>query len=176
MCRVYRINENTKSNLGGRKLTYLTSTNIRINIRINAFSVIPWGNRKGISIGKIQMLDGLVSTHWSNFPARFDPNAEIIFLASFASRGLSIMILQSGFKNLSLIMSLAGSVPHQMAVPVPSISCCVLKHHNLFYQIHNALAFNQDTCCHLALCLQLLPFRWTNSEPMEICSPVKFQS
>jgi hypothetical protein len=45
-----------------------------------------------------------------------------------------------------------------MAVPVLSISCCVLNHHNLFYQIHNALAFNRDTCCHLALCLRLLPF------------------
>ena len=53
-----------------------------------------------------------------------------------------------------------GSVTHQMAVPVPSISCCVLNHHNLFYQIQNALAFNQDTGCHLALCLQLLPFHW----------------
>jgi len=45
-----------------------------------------------------------------------------------------------------------------MTVPVPSISCCVLNHHNLFYQIHNALAFNWNMCCHLALCLQLLPF------------------
>ncbi len=43
-------------------------------------------------------------------------------------------------------------------VAVPSISCCVLNHHNLFYQIQNALAFNQDMCCHLALCLWLLPF------------------
>jgi hypothetical protein len=50
-----------------------------------------------------------------------------------------------------------GSVSHQMAVPVPSISYCVLNHHNLFYQIQNALDFNRDTCCHLALCLQLLP-------------------
>ncbi len=33
-------------------------------------------------------------------------------------------------------------VAHQMAVPVPSISCCVLIHNNLFYQIQNALAFN----------------------------------
>ncbi len=51
-----------------------------------------------------------------------------------------------------------GSVNHQMAEPVPSISCCVLNYHNLFYQIQNALAFNQDTCCHLALSLRLLPF------------------
>ncbi len=43
----------------------------------------------------------------------------------------------------------------QMAVPVPSRRCCVLNHHNLFYPIQNALAFNWDTCCHLALCLQM---------------------
>ncbi len=36
-----------------------------------------------------------------------------------------------------------GSVTHQMAVPVPSIRCCVLNNHNLFYQIQNALAFNR---------------------------------
>ncbi len=46
------------------------------------------------------------------------------------------------------------------AVPIPSISCCVSNHHNLFYQIQNALAFNRDTCCHLVLCLQLLPFHF----------------
>ncbi len=40
-----------------------------------------------------------------------------------------------------------------------SISCCILNHHNLFYQIQNALAFNRDMCCHLALCSQLLPFK-----------------
>ncbi len=51
-----------------------------------------------------------------------------------------------------------GSVTHQMAVPVPSISCCVLNNNNLFYQIHNALAFNWDTCCRLVHCLRLLPF------------------
>jgi hypothetical protein len=45
-----------------------------------------------------------------------------------------------------------------MAVPVPSISCYVLNHHNLFYQIQNALAFNRDTCGHLQLFLRLLPF------------------
>jgi hypothetical protein len=50
------------------------------------------------------------------------------------------------------------AVIHQMAVPVPSISCCVLNHHNLFYQMQSVLAFNWDMCCHLALCLRLLPF------------------
>jgi hypothetical protein len=49
-----------------------------------------------------------------------------------------------------------------MAVPVPSISCCVLNHHNFFYQMQNALAFNWDTCCHLVLCLQLLPFHFSS--------------
>ncbi len=52
-----------------------------------------------------------------------------------------------------------GSVTHQ-TVTVPSISCCFLNHHNLFYQIQNALAFNGDMCCHLALCLQLLLFHF----------------
>ncbi len=47
-----------------------------------------------------------------------------------------------------------------MPIPVPSISCCVLNHHNLFYQIKNAPPFNRDTCCHLALCLWLLPFHY----------------
>jgi hypothetical protein len=47
-----------------------------------------------------------------------------------------------------------------MAVPVPSKSCCVLNHDNLFYQIQNALAFKQDMCCHLVLCLQLLRFHY----------------
>jgi hypothetical protein len=50
------------------------------------------------------------------------------------------------------------SVTHQMAVPVPSISCCVLNHHNLVYQIQDALAFYPDTCCNLALFLWMLPF------------------
>ncbi len=35
----------------------------------------------------------------------------------------------------SLLHSIWGSVTHQMTVPFPSISCCVLYHHNLFYQI-----------------------------------------
>ncbi len=33
------------------------------NIRINAFKVVPWGGRKQMSVGKIQMLDVLFSTH-----------------------------------------------------------------------------------------------------------------
>jgi len=53
---------------------------------------------------------------------------------------------------------LNGAVTHQGAVPVQSISRCALNHHNLFYQIQNVLAFNWDTCCHLVLCLRLLPF------------------
>jgi hypothetical protein len=40
----------------------------------------------------------------------------------------------------------------------PKYKCYVLNHHNLFDQIQNALAFNWDMWCHLALCLWLLPF------------------
>jgi hypothetical protein len=53
---------------GGRKPTHLSYVNIRIfliNICINAFSVVPWGRWKRMSVGKIQMSDGLVSTHWN---------------------------------------------------------------------------------------------------------------
>jgi hypothetical protein len=35
---------------------------------------------------------------------------------------------------------------------------CFKLENNLFCQIKNALAFNRDTCCHLVLCLRLLPF------------------
>ncbi len=68
-----------------------------------------------------------------------------------------------------------GSVTHQKAVPVPSISCCVLNHHNLFYQIQNALPFNRDTCCHLAHCLQLLPllpFHWLKASSLKTVAVV----
>ncbi len=40
----------------------------------------------------------------------------------------------------------------------PSISCCIFNKHNFFYKEQNALAFNWDMCCHLALCLQLIIF------------------
>jgi hypothetical protein len=40
----------------------LTSTNIGINIRIKAFSVVPGGSRKRMSVGKIGIIDELVST------------------------------------------------------------------------------------------------------------------
>ncbi len=74
-------------------------------------------------------------------------------------------------QNGVLMSLLWGSVNHQMAVPVPSISYCVLNHHNLFYRIQNALAFNRDTCCHLALCLQLLPshsYHWDQLDEQAI--------
>ncbi len=64
------------------------------------------------------------------------------------------------YNFVNLLFGQWGSVTHQMAVPVPTIRCCALNHHNLFYQIQNALAFNQDTCCHLVLCLRLLPFHY----------------
>ncbi len=49
-----------------------------------------------------------------------------------------------------------GSVNHQMAVPVPSISCCIFNNNDFFYQDPNELAFNRDTCCHLVICLWLI--------------------
>ncbi len=33
-----------------------------------------------------------------------------------------------------------------MVVSIPSTSCCVLNHHNIFCKVHNALAFDRDTC------------------------------
>jgi hypothetical protein len=76
------------------------------------------------------------------------------------------MVISStgGFVELTFCQLLKkskwGSVNHQMVVPAPSISCRVLNHHNSFYQIQNAQAFNRNTCCHLVLCLQLLPFHY----------------
>jgi hypothetical protein len=55
-----------------------------------------------------------------------------------------------------------GSVNHQMAVPVPSVSCCVLNNNDSFYQEPNELAFNRDTCCHLVFCLQLIASHYSN--------------
>ncbi len=68
------------------------------------------------------------------------------------------LLLETRLHSHATFLKKWGSVTHQVAASVPSISCCVLNHHDLFYQIHNALAFNRDTCCHLALSLQLLPF------------------
>jgi hypothetical protein len=73
---------------------------------------------------------------------------EIIWILQFLSL---FDKLKKGFKKW-------GCFTHQMAVPVTSISSCVLNHYNLFYKIQNALAFNHDMCCHLVLCLWLLPF------------------
>ncbi len=61
-------------------------------------------------------------------------------------------------KLVILVFQQWGSVIHKMEVPVQSISSWDLKHHNLFFQIQNALAFNWDTCCHLTLSLPLLRF------------------
>ncbi len=41
----------------------LTSTNIGNNIRINTLSAVPRGSRKRMSVGKIGIIDELVSTH-----------------------------------------------------------------------------------------------------------------
>ncbi len=98
------------------------------------------------------------------------------FSIIFNVKQCTLYLIKYGNKNISLVIANFwknsnkhkcefcfawyfkwGYVTHQMAVPVPSISSCVLNHHNLFYQIHKAPAFNWDTCCHLALCLWLLP-------------------
>jgi len=48
-----------------------------------------------------------------------------------------------------------------MAVPVPSISCCVLNNNDFCCQEPNELAFNWDTCCHLVICFQLIASHWS---------------
>jgi hypothetical protein len=45
----------------------------------------------------------------------------------------------------------------------PKYKLLCLYHLNLFYQIQAALVFNRDTCCHLVLCLWLLPFHCKSS-------------
>ncbi len=61
------------------------------------------------------------------------------------------------------------SLPHEagfpneyisLRIPILSISCFVFNSHNFFYPEQNTLAFHRDTCCHLALCLQLILFHW----------------
>jgi hypothetical protein len=53
----------------------------------------------------------------------------------------------------------SGSVTHQTALPVPIMSSCVFNNHNFFNKKLNALTFNRDTCCHLALCARLIIFQ-----------------
>ncbi len=48
----------------GWEETNITSVNIRIKICINAFSIVPRGSGNRVSVGKIRMLVGLVSTHF----------------------------------------------------------------------------------------------------------------
>ncbi len=48
-----------------------------------------------------------------------------------------------------------------MAVAVPSISCCIFINHNSFYYQQTALAFNQNTCGQIVLCLLLISIDWT---------------
>jgi hypothetical protein len=47
-----------------------------------------------------------------------------------------------------------------MAVPVPSTKYCIFNNNDFFYQEPNELAFNQDTCCYLVICLQLIASHW----------------
>ncbi len=98
-------------------------------------------------------------------PVKLFPSVSSFGGAATSVRTTNVRITESELRERTTFYTLLcyyqwDSVTHHMAVPVPSISCCVLNHHNLFYHIHNALAFNRDMCCHLALCLWLLPFHW----------------
>jgi hypothetical protein len=44
----------------------------------------------------------------------------------------------------------------------PKYKLLCFKPPYVFKEIQNALAFNRDMCCHLALCLRLLPFHCHN--------------
>jgi hypothetical protein len=37
---------------------------------------------------------------------------------------------------------------------------CFITSKKFFCKEKNALAFNRDRCCHLVICLQLIPFHW----------------
>jgi hypothetical protein len=62
------------------------------------------------------------------------------------------------FKINVMSICQSGSGSHQMAVPVQSISFCIFNN-QFFFQVQNALAFNQDNGCHLVLCLLLIIFQ-----------------
>jgi hypothetical protein len=67
-------------------------------------------------------------------------------------------IFNCGFIENDVFFMKTGSVSHQVVVPVLSISCCIFNNHYFFEQMQNALAFNCDKGCHLALCLWLIIF------------------
>jgi hypothetical protein len=82
-----------------------------------------------------------------------DMAAFLALKSQFISRNSLLLVTGKSISNEAL-----SPTRWQYQSQLPSISCCVLNHHNLFYQIQNALAFNRDACCHLVLCLRLLPF------------------
>jgi hypothetical protein len=49
---------------------------------------------------------------------------------------------------------------------------CFITTKKNFCKEKNALAFNQDRCCHLVLCLQLIPFHCTQPSPKVRCFPL----
>ncbi len=99
----------------------------------------------------------------------FKSGSMLIFQSFKLNVGVKILPFLATFPKIGLNIIKWGSVPHQMAVPDPSISCCVLNHNNIFYQIQDALALNWDTCCHLVLCLQLLPFHFLVTLAVSCC-------
>ncbi len=62
-----------------------------------------------------------------------------------------------------------------MAVPVPSISCCIFNNNDFFYQEPNELAFNWDTCCHLVICLRLIASHFSPFYCYAGCSYAEFR-
>ena len=70
------------------------------------------------------------------------------------------------YSCLNLMIMRLCHPPDGSTSPMYKLLC--LNHHNLFYQIRNVLAFNWDMCCHLALCLWLLPFHCINGETSNV--------
>ncbi len=85
------------------------------------------------------------------------PETKVIKLfSSFSVNLIDQRVWHSKLFIVKPIFCQWGTVNHQMAVPVPSINCCVYNNNYYFFQEQNELAFNWDTCCHLVICLQLI--------------------
>ncbi len=67
-----------------------------------------------------------------------------------------VILCATSYIRISPQLTKQGSITHQMALPITLISCCISQQLNIFCNDKNALAFNWDRCCHLAICLQLI--------------------
>ncbi len=79
--------------------------------------------------------------------------------SKYFTRLLNLSVVQLKHKALSHVSMRRCHPPDGSTSPKYKLLCFKLENH-LFCQIKNALAFNRDTCCHLVLCLRLLPFHW----------------